>query len=267
MIGMVVAAGALGFALSGEPSLLVQLSVLGTPNELGTPLELHLSLTNRGDKPYYVELPAGFGPQRLTLIAGKGECEYEVEPVHFSIPIESRRFDFVPLQSGHSLQVPIGPLNEPGGGIHLDLPEAGVYWLKAVFVSAGEPAEGAIWPIWRGSVESSSIVLEVMPPGEAAINLWTTRLKACAASERCEDFGAIDYFRHVRAEDVAVDLRKLLERDAGLYSWAGRALVRQGRREDVDFLKGLAEDPALSASLTQYYSELAQRLASESDAC
>lgn len=235
---------------------------------LGTPLMLELSVTNSGDEATYVELTHDLGPGALNVVATREGCSYAVDPAFFDQPVEDLRFDFVALQPGSSHRFEMVGLNVPGQGLYLDLPGPGAYTLTATFTSDGAPIEGVIWPVWRGTVESAPLTIQVIEPSAEVIAGWRQRLEACVgAVDGCEDLAAMEYFRFVRAAGVGDLLRELLEKDPLRYSPAGTALVHQQNEQEVEFLEALIRDPALDQNHRVYYREFLEELEHALDGC
>lgn len=224
--------------------------------ELGQPIELRIAYENHGSEAFFVERPGYSHTRGLKLKATRGECRYESSFLHSSAPIEYQRFAYIPLLVGDRFVTTLPQFNDLLGVKLMDLRVPGTYELWAVLESEGSRAEGFVWPIWRGTVESEPLSITIVEPSEETVRRWTSRLRKCLREAPCIDLEAIGYFRFVRDPEAAQVLRRLLQRDYEKNPLIAEAVANQGTAADLELLKELASKSSYE-STREYFETLA----------
>jgi len=253
---------------AAQDGLAISLSADRPSFASGEGIKLSLSYANirHGDS-FYIQRGNHFGPGFLQIVAVRDGCMYELEAAHLDSPVEDLHFFLAPLLPGDVLTERLPPINDPelSSLLSLPIPGPGTYRLRAVFASAGPPAEGSAQPIWRGSVESDYVVVRIRGAQPAAVRHARNLLRACLTQVDCPEDEAIELFRIVRDLPTLPILRALLKKEPD-NSRLAEAVLNQGQSKDASLLEKIASE-LKNQQTRDYYIDLAKKLRSTPGAC
>jgi hypothetical protein len=243
-------------------SLAIFLTANKTHIAIGDSLMLRVGFNNEGTSSFYVELPAGFGPDDLNIFASRDQCIYEITPIHYDRNIDDVRFDLVPLSSGDTFERTLTPINDVASGSYpmLRIPGPGQYRVWATYLSKDRLNNGNISPFWQGTVESPKISIIFERPPQKKVEDALNSLSKCISGRSCAE--AVQYFRLVRSPQAAELLSKLLLKDPfdAESTQIADALAFQGRKADSVIFEELSLRTNGIESIRSYYATLSQKL-------
>ncbi len=165
--------------------------------ELGDSFGLDVNLSNASKESFYVEFSgATYGPKAIDVTATTRDCQYNVQPIHFTRRIEDLRFDYKPLHPGETFSSSIAFGGYESGNIpDLNIRRPGNYQVTVTYCSEGDSVEGVVWPIWRGCASSSPVQVTVALPPKPVIDSWINKLLTCISEKDCLPYDAAFFSR------------------------------------------------------------------------
>jgi len=258
---------ALAVLLAASPTsihaLSISLASLESEYTLTDGIRLRLGYLNDEDRSLFLARPRSFGTgtSSLRIIAENSGCQYEAGPIHYETRVEDLKFFFVPLMQGDTLTQRLPTVADATsiGGVDLLLPGPGMYTFHVEFSSHGDSYEAFIGPVWRGTVKSNKIEVNLRPPTTSEVNMWRRKLQECVSAGSCMAAPAVRYFAHVRDDQAAELLIGALRAEPN-DSFAAEALFRQAIPRAAQVLRTAAARRSTDRENAQYYVELAERL-------